>query len=84
MPLYTYKCKCGERKEAFNHIEDRDSEKCDCGCDMELVITPTQINRYFLGSTDNPGYKCPVTNKYVTSKAQRQRIMKENDLTEVR
>ena len=85
MPLYTYKCHCGETVDEFRSISDRNEPvKCECGGEMEHIIVPTQVNRFWLGSTDNPGYKCPVTNKFITSKRERLNVMREHNLIEAK
>ena len=41
MPNYQYRCKkCGKEFEEFQHIEDRNNAKCECGSDVELLIKP--------------------------------------------
>ena len=83
MPIYSYKCeKCEIIKDMYNSINDRRKPlKCDCGGDMLLSIQPTMLQPV-LGGGDFPGYKCVVTDKFVSSRKQRREIMKEHDLIE--
>ena len=83
MPLYTYKCTCGKVKDSYNTIADRHKTPvCECGGEMALSIQPTQIAP-IMGGGDFPGYKCPVTEKFVTSRRERKYIMESNNLIEV-
>lgn len=82
MPTYTFRCPCGEVKDAFRSIANReDGPICECGQKMAKIITPVNIAP-ILGGGDMPGYKCPVTDQYVTSRRQRRNIMAEHDLVE--
>jgi len=78
MPTYTYKCKdCEKVMDAFRSIEERnDCPVCGCGGKTEKCIVPTQVQPQM------PGYECPVTGEYVTSRRRRVEIMKENNLVE--
>ena len=83
MPTYTYECEiCDKIKDAYNTIAGRhNSPACDCGYAMVLKIVPTQLQPV-LGGGDWPGYKCVVTDKFVTSRKQRREIMAEHNLVE--
>jgi putative FmdB family regulatory protein len=83
MPIYTYKCaSCGEVQDAFRSIANRaDSPKCECGGETKPIIVPTQIAPV-LGGGAMPGYQCPVTDKFVTSRRERREIMKRHGLVE--
>lgn len=81
MPLYTYECpKCGKIEDAIRKIADRhDGPMC---CEpMKQKIVSTNIAPV-LGGGDFPGYKCPVTGEFVTSRRRRKQIMAENNLVE--
>ena len=39
MPLYEYKCECGEEFEALRGIEDRHNVVCECGKVPKLKIS---------------------------------------------
>jgi putative FmdB family regulatory protein len=81
MPIYSYKCdKCGAVKDQYNSIANRKNGP-DCCESMKLLIKPTQLAPV-LGGGDFPGYQCPVTDKYVTSRRQRRNIMAEHNLVE--
>ena len=82
MPTYSYQCRCGKTKDDFRHIKQRhDGPLCECGNTMELKIVPTMLQPV-LGGGDFPGYQCPVTDKFVTSRKERREIMKRHDLVE--
>jgi hypothetical protein len=82
MPLYTYQCKCGKTQDSYKSIADRKNcPTCECGGETKLIIVPTQIAPV-IGGGDFPGYKCPVTDTFVSSRKQRREIMKKHDLVE--
>ena len=82
MPLYTYACpKCGEKDTEFNTVQDRHVGPECCGAQMVLEITPTQVANV-LGGGSMPGYVCPVSGDYVTSRKQRREIMARHGLIE--
>ena len=85
MPLYSYKCsECGEMKDEYNSIALRHVETpvCGCGGKTKLSIQPTQIAPV-MGGGDFPGYRCPVTDEFITSRRKRKYIMDEHNLVEV-
>lgn len=88
MPLYTYKCpECGEVCTEFNTIAERHKgPKCENHSGfhprMTLRITGTQIQAQILGAGTYSGYRCPITDEYVTSRKRRREIMKEHNLVE--
>ena len=82
MPLYTYECKtCKSQTDAFRSIEDRKEGPECCGEPMGKKIVPTMIQP-IIGGGNFPGYKCPVTGEFVTSRKRRKQIMSENGLIE--
>ena len=83
MPIYTYQCgACEKIQDAFRSIANRcDCPQCECGGKTHQIITPTQIAP-ILGGGQLPGYQCPVTGKYITSRNQRREIMKQHNLVE--
>lgn len=45
MPLYRYKCSCGNVFETFRSMKDRDTAPCDkCGKDAPKEITAPNIH----------------------------------------
>ena len=78
--LYDYKCStCGRETEAINRIEERHSHApvC-CETSMKLVITKAPY-----GWVDREvRYVCPVTNKGVTNRRQRNEIMARENLVD--
>lgn len=36
MPLYTYECQCGDVRDLFSQIDDRDSPRICEGCGQEM------------------------------------------------
>lgn len=82
MPLYTYKCmECGKTQDAFNSISNRFNGPECCGKPTEHQIVPTQIAP-IIGGGNLPGYKCPVTGEFVTSRKRRKEIMQKHNLVE--
>lgn len=85
MPIFEYRCPiCGTEAEDWRRIANRDDPlTCQCGANMlPTIITPPAVDRSFLGSTNMPGYKCVVTDEYVTTKKRRREIMAERGLEE--
>lgn len=83
MPLYVYQCEKGHKTEAIRTISEmNDAPLCECGLRTQKIITPVMFSESFLGSAKNPGYLCPVTNKYVETKRERLNIMAKHDLVE--
>jgi len=83
MPTYSYECEiCDSIKDSYNTIAQRhNAPKCNCGQSMVLKIMPTHLQP-ILGGGDWPGYKCVVTDKFVSSRKQRREIMAEHNLVE--
>ncbi len=83
MPLYSYLCEnCDKLTDQYNTVDNRAiGPVCGCGSTTKLSIQPTQIQPV-LGGGDFPGYKCPVTDKYITSRKERRNIMAEHNLIE--
>ena len=83
MPLYDYKCGCGHIVTEMNTIDDRNVKApIHCGQKMSIMITGSHHIAPVLGGGGFPGYKCPVTDKFVTSRKERRNIMAENNLVE--
>lgn len=61
MPLYDYKCKCGETFRRFLHLREyREPQHCDiCGEVAEKVLSAPMVR------PDYAGYECPVTGKFI-------------------
>ena len=83
MPLYTYQCqKCECVQDAFRSIAEREkSPKCQCGGATKQIIVPPMIAPV-LGGGDFPGYQCPITDQWVSSRNKRREIMREHGLIE--
>lgn len=84
MPMYDYKCsECGNVQEAFNLIAERHvTPACYvCGSETRLKITPPMVAP-IMGGSEFPGYQCPVTDEFVTSRKRRKEIMQEHNLVE--
>ena len=81
MPIYTYQCPiCDKTKDDYNTIIGRHNGPMCCE-PMEMVIVPVNLAPV-LGGGDWPGYMCPVTDKFVTSRNERRNIMAKYDLVE--
>jgi putative FmdB family regulatory protein len=77
MPMYEYKCSCGNHYDAVHSVETRDFEVCpDCGFKPKRVFAapakPT-ILEYF---SEN-------LNAWITGPKQKSRLLKEKNLSEV-
>ena len=81
MPMYLYRCACGVEKRESNTIANRRASP-DCHGPMKLIIEAPQVQAQILGGSQTPGYLCPVTGEYVTSRVRRREIMKEHNLDE--
>jgi putative FmdB family regulatory protein len=82
MPTYSYECqKCGTRAEAVRPISEHKNGPMCCGSMMEQRITAVAFS---CPAADFEGYRCVATGQVITSEAQRQRVMKENDLADAR
>jgi len=84
MPVYSYRCEdCELMIDDITSIAHRnDSRQClSCGGEMRLKIMPTMVQPV-MGGGSFPGYECPVTGEFVTSRKRRREIMAENSLTE--
>ena len=66
----------------MNRVDDRHINAPMCCEQTKLVIKPVQIQAQILGGGNLPGYLCPVTGDYVTSRTKRREIMKEHNLIE--
>ena len=84
MPIYTYQCEvCDSITDEYRAVDRRhDFTFCECGHLMKLKIMPTQLAPV-LGGGDFQGYQCPVTDKWITSRKERRRIMDEHNLVDV-
>lgn len=84
MPLYTFKCQeCDHVQDAMRSLSERENSPfCEeCGSKTRQIIVPVQIAPV-LGGGDFPGYKCPITDEFVTSRRQRRNIIAEHNLIE--
>ena len=83
MPYYDYKCDCGRCESKFNTVDDRRTQApmC-CGKPMDIKISAAMVNGSFLGSANNPGYWCPVSDQFVDSKRKRRDVMAEHNVIE--
>lgn len=81
MPIYDYVCqKCGQEYHNVKRSMDErrtHAPKC-CEERTQIIIRPTRaaFMDYF------EPYRCPVTDKPVTSKRERQNIMAKHNLVE--
>ena len=83
MPLYDYKCKCGHVEVAQNKIDDRETHApSHCDEQMRMIITGSYHIAPVLGGGGFQGYKCPITDKFVTSRRERRNIIAEHGVVE--
>ena len=80
-PLYTYRCpECGKTEDAYRAIAERNNGPM-CHGPMSKIILPTMLQP-ILGGGAMPGYQCPVTDEFITSRNRRREIMREHNLIE--
>lgn len=77
MPLYDYRCySCGREWEAFQRLDDRYDEICECGNTPEIIIKPLRVKPQIMDYFDEH------LDAKITGPAQRRKIMKEKGLSE--
>lgn len=78
MPLYTFKCVCGQRDLRFAKIAQRDDpQSCSCGQPMQRIIEAPFVR------PEIPAYQSPIDGRWIDSRAQRQEDLKRNNCVEV-
>lgn len=82
--IYQYRCKeCGSVQDGVRSVANRDdTPKCGCGGETTRLITGGAGFTPVMGAGDMPGYQCPVTDQFVTSRKQRREIMAAHNLVE--
>lgn len=74
MPLYDFKCQCGERFERFVPLANfSDPQECACGQPATRVISAPMF------TVDATGYTCPVTGDWIGSKHQHRENLAKHD-----
>jgi len=70
MPIYEYKCECGNRTDKFLKLEDYDKpQRCKCGAWMVKQFSAPMIRG------DYQPYNCPITGKLIDGrKAHRENL----------
>lgn len=77
MPLYEWKCECGETDDEFRRVSERNAPKvCKCGKGMERVITGYKT----IGDVE-PYYDDNLES-WVKSRKHRKQIMREKGVYE--
>lgn len=78
MPLYEWSCVCGKTADEFRRMAERNLPKaCDCGQPMTRVITS------YRAISDLDPYYDENLESWVKSKRDRQRIMREQGVSEM-
>jgi len=78
MPMYDFKCVCGEEAEFYLSVKEYDNEmKCKCGEVMKRVMS-IPANSYVSGYP----YNDPSLGMTITDPAHRKRVMKQHSLVE--
>lgn len=82
MPLYDYQCQtCKTVIQKSNSIANHSEGGECCGAKRKQVILHApMVEASFLGSYKNPGYLCPVTDKWIDSKRARRNMMAEHNV----
>lgn len=81
MPIYEYRCKCGNMEDIFHKIVDR-NEVTTCSCCNQamtrVISSPSMV------IPDIQPYKAIAGNQpYITSRSQHRQFLKQNGLQEV-
>ncbi len=72
MPLYDFQCESGHKFERHVKLADFDTvQHCDCHAPAKRLISAP------LFTVDHTGYDCPVTGKWVGSKAEHRDNLKK-------
>lgn len=73
MPMYEYRCECGNKFTAFKKLVDyREPQLCTCGAIAEKVISKPMV------SVDYPAYQSPATGKWVEGRKQHEEDLKRS------
>jgi hypothetical protein len=76
MPIYVYRCECGETCEESNRIDSRHSNApSHCGHPMAIVPQASMVS-----VQAEAHYVCPATGERITSRRQRAYVMQSNGL----
>jgi len=78
-PLYEYKCPvCETRYQEIKKISERNKGPICCGGETKKTIfSAPMVNSNFMGSTKNPGYVSPLSDRFISTQKQRKDEMKE-------
>jgi putative FmdB family regulatory protein len=78
MPIYEYRCYCGDRKEVHLRLSELDDVKviCDCGDTMYRIISKVQARPQVVE------YYSENADAHFTGPRQKARILKEKGLSE--
>jgi len=80
--MYDYECeKCHTRHTQMNSIANhKEGGEC-CGQKRKQIhLSAPMIDAQFLGSANNPGYHCPVSDRWIDSTRKRKSMMSEFDV----
>lgn len=73
MPIYGYKCTCGESFERFLALKNYDQlQMCDCGQVAEKQMFAARV----IG--DYAGYTCPITGNWIEGRKAHRENLKAN------
>ena len=79
MPLYTYRCNCGEQKNLFRRIADRhDPVDCVCGRAMKKTIAVGYAHSDVNVVTDD----IDGIQRHITSSHELKKLCRENNVIE--
>lgn len=77
MPIYPCVCECGHYEEAFLSVENHTELPEHCGKKMKRVFTPHMV------ITDLQPYKSPLDGKWITTRSDHRKHMREHGVIEV-
>lgn len=78
MPLYDYRCECGQTAEVYCRVADHEKTKpCTCGKEMRQVIHPLHVVE------DIKPYRSVVTGERIKGRAHHRVHLRDHNLVEI-
>lgn len=77
MPIYSFRCKCGNEFDSYLRLSEYDNpQKCPCGEVAERRICAPMI------IDDLPGYQSPIDGRWIEGRKARQEDLKRSGCVE--
>ena len=78
MPVYVYRCPCGQEKEVFRTVSEHTKTiNCECGMEAKQVIMPLHV------IPDIQPYRSMVTGERIKGRAHHRQHLKQHNVIEV-